>query len=114
MGVKLEEVLLSIRLDWDFLMFVKEIVDKVCEQDLSLIFFLEGKCKNYLFLIVFKLVQGLKILVVVVLLLYGGRMIFNLVLKKEIFKINDFIKKFDGGVGLIGKKVDIMVNVIYK
>lgn len=61
-----------------------------------------------------KLVWGLKILVVVVLLLNGRSMIFNLVLKKEIFGINVFIKKFEGGMGLMGKKVDNVVNVFYK
>lgn len=130
MAVKLEEALLSIRLAWDLSTPAKEIVEKVREQDLSLIQSLEGKCKEQVLALAFKLARGLKIPAVVALLLLNmnGRStnILNSVLKKENNINNNSnnsainaaipIKKSEGGVSLIPKKVDSnnVVNVVYK
>lgn len=117
MAAKLEEALLSIRLPWDLSTPAKEIVEKVREQDLSLIQSLEGKCKDQVLALAFKLARGLKIPAVVALLLLNGRgTILNSVLKKENSAINSApVKKSEGGVmSLIPKKVDNVVNVVYK
>lgn len=114
MAAKLEEALLSISLVWDLSTPAKEIVEKVREQDLSLIQALEGKCKDQILPLACKLARGLKIPAVVALLLNGRSTILNSVLKKETSGINAPIKKSEGGTGLTGKKVDNVVNVLYK
>ena len=114
MAAKLEEALLSIKLAWDLSTPAKEIVDKVRSQDLSTIQSLEGKCKDQVLPLAFKLARGLKVPAVVALLLSGRTSILNQVLKKENSAINAAVKKSEGGVSLIGKKVDTVVNVIYK
>lgn len=114
MAAKLEEALMSIKLVWDLSTPAKEIVEKVREQDLSFIQSLEGKCKDQLLALAFKLARSLKIPAVVALLLNGRTTILNSVLKKADLAINAPIKKPEGGVGLIGKKIDTVVNVVYK
>lgn len=114
MAAKLEEALLSIRPAWDLSTPAKEIVDKVRAQDLSLIQSLEGKCKDQVLPLAFKLARGLKIPAVVALLLSGRTSILNQVLKKENSAINAPVKKTEGGVSFIGKKVDTVVNVVYR
>lgn len=130
MDAKLENALLSIRLAWDLSTPAKEIVERVREQDLSYVQSLEGKCKEHVLAVAFKLVRGLHVPAVVALLLLNmnGRStnILNSVLKKEGISAASSAasaagatpvkKSYEGGVSLISKKIDNnnVVNVLYR
>lgn len=115
MAGKLEEALLSIKdVIWDLSTPASVIVEKVSEQDLSLIQSLEARCREQLVPVAFKLGRGLKVVPLVALLLVGRSSVLNSVAKKADSAVNVSTKKPEGGLSLVTKKVETAVNVVSK